>query len=206
MQVVCALTVNVVSARYCTIGGGQNNKVDKDANFGFIRGGKANWCYLSSPYCSILGGQSNVATGDYCSLGGGIKNKCYSNYGSIPGGYLNMAAARFSTVLGGSKNSAKGRYAMAAGFQGETMQDYSAVFAFDGENGCSLNKTQSVKVCADGFFLNGVDYSGALTDTRRLEDVDCKTSQEKVKSDEERLATYERVVSLLTTTLAVQSS
>jgi hypothetical protein len=177
---------------FCTIGGGQLNTIDSGAIFGFIRGGKGNWCYLASEYCAILGGQANVATGDYCAIGGGIKNKCYSNYAAVAGGYLNAATARFSHVSGGAHNTAKGRYAYATGFEALAEKDYSASFSFTGSN-CTVTTANTVRVCANAFVINGVDYTSDFATGRQLDEVDCKRSD----AHEHRLSTLEQVVSLL---------
>ena len=178
---------------FCTIGGGQINTIDEKALFGFIRGGKGNWCYLGSEYCAILGGQANVATGDYCAIGGGIKNKCYSNYASIGGGYMNGATARFSSVSGGAHNSAKGRYSYAAGFEALAEKDYSASFSFTGAN-CTAATPNTVRICADAFVINGVNYAAELVPGRRLDEFDCKQSDAE---EHHRIDTLEQVVSLL---------
>ena len=181
------------------MGGGQQNTVDADADFGFIRGGKANWC-LASSYCSILGGQANIATGDYCSIGGGIKNKCYSNYGTVHGGYLNVASARFATVAGGSKNTASGRYALASGFQAIASGDYAATFNLLGaDTKCENDGEQSVKVCADSFSLNGFDYSSSFATSRLLQDdaADC-SKEADVEASNKRLDVLSQIVTLIT--------
>lgn len=191
-------TSNECSSTFCAIGGGQNNKIDSKADFGFIRGGKANWCYESSPYCAINGGQSNIATGDYCSIGGGIKNKCYSNYGTIGGGYLNMADARFSTVLGGSKNTASGRYSFVFGQNGKANADYSATIALNGED-CANDVENSIAVCADSFKINGVEYIDQFSSRRVLEqnENNCKGGNVDVDEEEKRLQSYEAIVTVL---------
>lgn len=187
-------TSNECSSTYCTIGGGQDNQIDSQATFGFIRGGKANWCYLSSPYCAVGGGQSNVATGDYCSLGGGIKNKCYSNFGSIGGGFQNVANARFATVVGGSKNTANGRYALAMGYKAVATADYSASISLFEDSGCSVDSENTIKICGDSFVINNVDFSSVMANARVLESTNCKSVDTEA---DQRLEAYEAAVATL---------
>ncbi len=131
----------------------------------------------------VGGGASNQATGDWATIGagfgnratglssvvvGGISNKVVSNYGTVVGGYKNLASSRFATVLGGGRNTAKGRYSVTAGYNARTTKDYSAAFAFNGDEGCLVETSKTVGFCAKHFYLNDVDILATFNPVRQL--------------------------------------
>eukprot|EP00750_Incisomonas_marina_P017098 INCI19850.1.p1 GENE.INCI19850.1~~INCI19850.1.p1 ORF type:complete len:343 (+),score=71.66 INCI19850.1:177-1205(+) len=147
----------------------------------------------SNPFCNdetgrnafVGAGAGNMATGDWATIGGGYNNKasgmssvvlggisnyCISNYATIAGGFKNQAKSRFATVLGGGKNTARGRFSVAAGYLAKTTQDYSAAFAFNGDEGCSVDTAKTVGFCAEHFYVNDIDIlAGFMTSSRRLD-------------------------------------
>jgi hypothetical protein len=148
---------------YATIVGGQYNTVHDE-------------------YAVVLGGYKNYASAEHSTIVGGYKNKAYSNYATVLGGFMNQASGRFATVLGGSRNYARGRFSFAAGFNGDATKDYSAVFAFKGDDindKCTTRSESQIAICADVVTINGVDVLGMMDGTRRLEAANLKEENAK---------------------------
>ena len=132
----------------------------------FVGGGASN--QATGDWATIGGGYANRATGLSSVVVGGISNKVVSNYGTVVGGYKNMATSRFATVLGGGRNTARGRYTVTAGYNARTTKDYSAAFAFNGDDGCLVETSKTVGFCAKHFYLNDVDILATFNPVRQL--------------------------------------
>lgn len=161
---------NELLGSFATIIGGYSNDIDADTQYAAVGAGKHNQIVGDSIHATISGGLNNVNNGDYSSIIGGWKNKVYSNYGSVLGGFMNKVSSRFGTVLGGSKNTVSGRFGVAAGYNAVTSADWSAAFAFRGNAGCTNDLKNSLKFCADSFYVN--DFNVVDLASRRLDEAE----------------------------------
>jgi hypothetical protein len=102
---------NVVSARWSSISGGNDN--DATSEFASISGGEGNLC--SDRYASCSGGRSNMASGRWTSVSGGENNEAQMSWSSVTGGLFNVATGRHSSVAGGRGNAADGAASSVSG-------------------------------------------------------------------------------------------
>ena len=86
------------------------------------------------------------------------------------------------------KMDALSSMANIAGYKAVSTADWSAVFAFQGENGCVNNDKNTIKFCVDHFFVNDFDAAD-LAPGRRLEEVE--ETHERASACEDRLATVQ---------------
>ncbi len=136
------------TARYATIGGGQNNvaRVARSTVAGgynnraigpegFVGGGSDNIAggganttvagghenQAQTTAAFIGGGWKNIAGGQWSVIAGGDTNQSPGFYSAIGGGQENKAPGTHSTVPGGNLNVAQGDFSLAAGQQAQAM-------------------------------------------------------------------------------------
>jgi len=128
---------NSISADFGTIGGGQDNTIQRIATASFIGGGQGNiagnewatvgggmWNHAWGRYAMVGGGQGNTAGGEAATVGGGDNNGAGNNYATVGGGSQNAASGQASTVGGGRFNTASGYQATVGGGFENTASDY----------------------------------------------------------------------------------
>lgn len=111
---------NVVTDRFCTVGGGGNNVAGDesedttDAWFATVGGG---WQNRATSYnATVAGGAENSASGGSSFVGGGWLNVASGeNHATVCGGGENEASGDAATVGGGSTNTAGGEYNATVG-------------------------------------------------------------------------------------------
>ena len=116
---------NLVTSRYATIGGGNDN-VAGVGSAATIAGG---WHNTASGAASAIGGGStNTTSGTDSTVAGGHNNNSLGNQTTIGGGTGNIAVGLYSTIAGGRVNEATGESSAVGGGQGnEASGNFSAV-------------------------------------------------------------------------------
>ena len=117
--------VNVVSASFGTVGGGDRNTA---SGFGStVAGGGSN--IASNDNSVAAGGYSNVASGNGATVDGGLHNTASGTYSIVAGGWTNTASGNASFIAGGLFNTTgnpafpAGAGAFAAGQYASADQD-----------------------------------------------------------------------------------
>ena len=89
-----------------TIGGGDSNTIENNANDAVIGGGAGNIIQVNATNAVVVGGSSNVNAASYGSLGGGRFNHIGSgaNGAAIAGGVENTNSGPFAFIGGGIQN------------------------------------------------------------------------------------------------------
>lgn len=122
LQTARAVTTQVASGTYSTIGGGRRNVAS--GNYSTIGGGYENTSALGS---TVSGGVENTANGGYSTIGGGYENTINAGYSTIGGGYENTANVGYSTISGGSRNITTGNYSTIGGGSWNITTSYAEV-------------------------------------------------------------------------------
>jgi hypothetical protein len=81
---------------------------------------------MNYKYCTVAGGNYNIAGVSYSTIGGGLQNTARGNYAFVGGGYINEAINGFAAVVGGYRNTASGAYALVGGGYTDTASGYAA--------------------------------------------------------------------------------
>ena len=122
------------NADTATIGGGDNNTIQTNADAATIGGGHYNVVQTASDHATIGGGEFNViqTSATAATIGGGDNNTIQTNadYATIGGGLQNIIQtnAQFATIPGGYQNSAT-NFAFAAGTQAKAIHTGAFVWA-----------------------------------------------------------------------------
>jgi hypothetical protein len=148
--VVAGGYANTSSAQYCTIAGGDTNRINWGAHYG-----------------GILGGHGNTVTGQYSSVLGGRWNKAGANYAAVIGGSGSEATGQGSIVIGSNLTSS----ATDAIILGGGAASPSYVIQLSGAVQAAGDITASIGVKAsffegDGSRLTGISASPGGADTQ----------------------------------------
>jgi hypothetical protein len=117
------LIENEVTDNFGTVGGGTGNRagdVDADPE--------------NSTWCTVAGGNSNIAEAESSTVGGGNNNTASGLGSTICGGFSNEARGLRAAVPGGQFNHAGGDYSFAAG-RSARVRDANATGDGDGDEG-----------------------------------------------------------------------
>jgi len=108
------------------------------------------------PYCTISGGESNIASGWDSTVSGGGGNEASGIWSTVGGGQLNTASGDRSTVGGGERNTAGGDYSWAGGryMQLTSAADHTFVWGY-------ADEAQSIAT-ADAFLIFPAGTSGRV--------------------------------------------
>ena len=96
---------------------------------------------------TVLGGHSNVGSGDYSTIAGGVENIASGKTSVVLGGFDNIASGDDSLVGGGSYNGASGSVAVVIG--GENNHAHGDMSFISGG---SLNRVMGEYACATSSF------------------------------------------------------
>jgi len=131
--------LNTINNFRAFIGGGQSNTVSSD--YGVVSGGQSNTASTNT-HATVVGGQSNVSSGQYSVSGGfsntasgvnavtGGRSNTASGAYSVAFGQLNTAAGQYSTISGGIGNSATGsQYCTIGGGSGNSCGHFETTIA-----------------------------------------------------------------------------
>jgi hypothetical protein len=135
---------NVVTDRFCTVGGGGNNVAGDesedttDAWFATVGGG---WQNRATSYnATVAGGAENSASGGSSFVGGGWLNVASGeNHATVCGGGENEASGDAATVGGGNSNTADGWAATVSGGYANIVTAAAATVGGGAENTASGN-------------------------------------------------------------------
>ena len=129
---------NRVTDAYGTIGGGYANRAGNDTGlltdtpYATVSGGVSNIASgfgsaisggqghtASGTLATVSGGSSNDATGTNATVSGGSSNTASGSRSSVSGGTQNTSSGSSGTVSGGANNCAGGNFSWAGGFAAE---------------------------------------------------------------------------------------
>ena len=129
---------NRVTDAFGTIGGGYANRAGNDTGlltdtpYATVSGGVSNIASgfgstisggqghtASGTFATVSGGSSNDATGTNATVSGGSSNTASGSRSSVSGGTQNTSSGSSGTVSGGANNCAGGNFSWAGGFAAE---------------------------------------------------------------------------------------
>jgi hypothetical protein len=122
-----------VASDWGTVGGGEDNQIQRTSANATIGGGKSNHIQAGNLSSTIGGGlQNQIQTNAYAStIGGGKANEILPglDQGTVGGGAGNSVGGSYATVPGGLYNQALGYSSFAAGQQAQALHQGAFVWA-----------------------------------------------------------------------------
>jgi hypothetical protein len=132
------------------------------SKFCTISGGQMN--VASGSWSTVSGGRDNIAKDDYSSVTGGFSNTAVLQYSVISGGKHNFTSGDFSVITGGSYNSVSAKYGIIGGGHNNAVSgQYSVIpggreMIVSGDSSFGFNSTTAQVVVSDS---SVVVFSGA---------------------------------------------
>jgi len=124
-------------------GGGVNGAINiVSADYGTVGGGNANTASGSS--ATVGGGAIDSASGAFATVGGGSLNSAGGSFGLAGGGYFNSASGDYATVSGGSSNKASATDSVVGGGVGNVASGAGATVGGGGTNGTAYASNRAL--------------------------------------------------------------
>ena len=111
-------------------------------------------------YCTVGGGQRNIASVNYATVAGGYSNTASNTNATVAGGYSNIASDNSATVGGGYDNTASGNSSTIGGGSYNTA---SGVLTFVGGGGFNVAAGYEAAVGGGGADTAKAVYGGVLS-------------------------------------------
>lgn len=176
LQMSRTLATQVAAGVYSVISGGQNNRIDPNAQNTTIGSGANNTIafnsistastigggqnnYIISQASTIGGGSANsisFATAEYSTIGGGNQNTIMAQNSVISGGTSNImpTVSSYCVIPGGYLNTASGTNSFASGYNSRALNNDTFTWSASGGPTTTNNSNQVI------FNLEGTSYTG----------------------------------------------